>query len=335
MDEIEIINEGKNNKKVFSRVGWACFTVLAVATVLQLAGVALVQVFKPELLATAWFTMVLSFAPLYLAAFPLGLLILKPLPAQKPIEYKIGFGKLMTFLVMCFSVMYIGNIVGTIINSIIAGIKGTELGNPLYEILNNSNIYLNMIFVVILAPIFEELIFRKLLIDRVRPYGEGIAILVSGLMFGLFHGNLYQFFYAFGLGAMFAYIYVRTGKVIYTIILHAIINFFGGVLTPLIVENLDLEAISNLDSSDPQKMMELVQGNLPSIVGYGIYVLAIFGVFITGLVLLLTKRKSAVILPTEKQLAKGTGFKTVFLNAGMIFFVLLTLGLMTYTAIAL
>ena len=262
MNEFEIIDETKNNKKVFSRVGWACFTVLAVTTVLQLVGATLVTVLKPELLETDWFTMILSFAPLYLVAFPLGFLILKPLPVDRPVQYKIGFGKLMMFLVMSFAIMYIGNIVGTIVNSIIAAVKGTELGNPLYEILNNSNIYMNLLFVVILAPIFEELIFRKLLIDRVRPYGEGIAILVSGLMFGLFHGNLYQFFYAFGLGAMFAYIYVRTGKIIYTIILHSIINFFGGVFTPFILKMLDLEAISNLDSSDPQKMMEMIQGNL-------------------------------------------------------------------------
>ena len=44
--------------------------------------------------------------------------------------------------------------------------------------------------------------FRKLLIDRIVPFGQRVAVVVSGLAFGLFHGNFYQFFYAFSLGAV-------------------------------------------------------------------------------------------------------------------------------------
>lgn len=335
MDEIQNISERREPRKVFSRIGVAYFAILAISILLQYVGMGLAMHYKPELVDTNWFEMLLSFAPLYIVAVPVGYLILRKIPAQKPQQEKMGFGQFIVFLIMCFSIMYIGNIISTLLNSAFASMKGTEYDNPIYGILNNSNIFLNIVFVVLLAPIFEELIFRRLLIDRIRQYGEGTAILVSGLMFGLFHGNLYQFFYAFGLGAMFAYIYLRTGRVRYTIFLHVIINFFGGILSTLIVEGVDLEALSNMDTTNIEEVARFAEENLTQMVGFGLYIIAIIALFIAGLILLIVKRKDAVLRPTDMQLEKGTLFRTVFLNAGMFLFILLTLGLMTYTVFAI
>ena len=69
----------------------------------------------------------------------------------------------------------------------------------------------------------------------VLPFGEKPAVILSGLAFGLIHGNLTQFFYAFGLGIAFGYIFVKTGKVKYPIILHMIINFLGSVVSVLVL----------------------------------------------------------------------------------------------------
>ena len=79
------------------------------------------------------------------------------------------------------------------------------------EVATSSNLWVNLFIMVLCAPVAEELIFRKLLIDRLTQYGEGVAVLFSGLMFGLFHGNLNQFVYAFVLGLCFGFIYVKTG----------------------------------------------------------------------------------------------------------------------------
>ena len=56
-----------------------------------------------------------------------------------------------------------------------------------------SNMMVTFLYMVICAPILEEYIFRKLIVDRTVKYGQGVAIVLSGLMFGLFHGNLNQF----------------------------------------------------------------------------------------------------------------------------------------------
>lgn len=331
----EQVIERKITRKVFSRIGWSLFIILAVATVLQIAGAVLTRIFYPDLLNKSWFSELLSLIPLYVIAFPIGYLILKRVPAERPIEYKISFGKLMEFLLMCFCIMYIGNFIGNAINITISDIKSSDFENPLIKLLSSSNIYLNFVLLVMLAPVFEELVFRKLLIDRVRIYGEVTAILVSGLTFGLFHENLFQFFYAFGIGSVFAYIYLRTGRIRYTIILHAIINFFSGVLPIIISKNIDLSTISNLNVSDTQGILNFAQNNIWQLIAVGIYAIVIIAAFLGGLILLIEKRKNILLIPAEKQIKNGTRFKTVFINVGMLLFVVLAIGLMTYSAIVL
>jgi uncharacterized protein len=338
MDEIESTDitaaERKIARKAFSRVGLALFTVLAVATVLQLIGLALTRIYKPELFSASWYSLLMSLIPMYIVAFPLGYLILKRSPANRPTEYCISFRKLMEFLLMCFCIMYIGNFIGSALSMIISDAKGSDFENPLIKLLETSDIYLNFLLVVMVAPVMEELVFRKLLLDRIRVYGEATAILVSGLTFGLFHENLFQFFYAFGIGSMFAYIYLRTGRIRYSIILHSFINFFGGILPIILFKYGDFAEVSKLSGSDPQQLLDFARNNPLQLIAYGIYMLAVIAAFIGGLALLIDKRKKILLMPVEKQLTKGSRFKTVFLNAGMTLFALLALGLMTYTAIA-
>ena len=114
--------------------------------------------------------------------------------------------------------MWIGNLVGLGITALIGNTMTSDITNPIEHMIQNTNIYVNLILTSLLAPIFEELFFRKLLIDRTVKYGAKLSILLSALLFALFHGNLSQFFYAFLIGAFFAYIYIKTGKIIYSII---------------------------------------------------------------------------------------------------------------------
>ena len=77
---------------------------------------------------------------------------------------------------------------------------------------------------------------RRFLIDRTAVYGERAAIVFSAVAFGLFHGNLFQFFYAAGIGLLLGLLYVRTGRLIYTVTLHSLINLIGAVVSPLIMQ---------------------------------------------------------------------------------------------------
>lgn len=81
------------------------------------------------------------------------------------------------------------------------------------------------VYLIILAPIAEELFFRKLLIDKLKGCRLSLKIMLPSLLFGLSHGNIVQ--------AVFAYMYLCTGTIKYTIALHMLCNissFIWGVV---------------------------------------------------------------------------------------------------------
>lgn len=302
-------------RKRFSSVGMACFVILIVSSGIQIAAAVLTGVFAPQIYEASWFMWVLTFAPIYFIAVPIGLLMMKRIPKEQLEQRRMSAGQLAVCLIMCICIMYVGNLLGNMVMMLIQTNAGISVPNMLEAYVFGDGMALKIICIVFLSPIIEELVFRKQIIDRLHRYGEGVAIFASALLFGLFHGNLYQFFYAFGLGLMLAYVYVRTGRLRYSVILHMIINLLGSVIGPWFVQGLDLEAMQNMNSLSPQALGSLLT---PQFLLYMMYVLALFVCTIAGFVLLIVKRKSFFLKQTNEQLPKTRRFKTVFLNPGMI-----------------
>lgn len=106
--------------------------------------------------------------------------------------------------------------------------------------------YIYLLQAIIGAPIIEELIFRKFLIDKISHRGEGLACLISAMLFGLVHGNLGQFFLAFFLGMLFAIIYTKTRNILYTMLLHFMINTFASLTEIFGLFGLNIELVWNI-----------------------------------------------------------------------------------------
>lgn len=84
---------------------------------------------------------------------------------------------------------------------------------------------LMIIYTAVLGPITEELAFRGLSLGYFqKSVTFAWANIFQALLFGLIHGNLIQFVYAFILGLLFGYIAHRTGSLMVTIILHVCFN---------------------------------------------------------------------------------------------------------------
>ena len=78
---------------------------------------------------------------------------------------------------------------------------------------------------LVMAPIMEELIFRGLCYGRIRQFtGKGMTILITGLLFGLYHMNLVQLIYAFIMGMFFAFLYERYRDIRLTMLAHFAAN---------------------------------------------------------------------------------------------------------------
>lgn len=89
-----------------------------------------------------------------------------------------------------------------------------------------------ILLAVIMAPIFEEIIFRgiiqKGLINKgVKPWK---AILSAAIVFGLVHGNPWQFVGAVLLGSVLGLVYYKTKSLLLPILLHAFNNLCSAML---------------------------------------------------------------------------------------------------------
>ena len=150
--------------------------------------------------------------------------------SRHEVKAHITVNQYLRAIFICFPLMY-G--IALLSNNLAAMLSGGKAENALVSVITSKNI-ISVIMIAFLAPIFEELICRKFLIDRTRRYGELTSLLFSSFVFGIFHCNIYQIFYAFALGLIFGYVYLRTGNVILTIIMHMIVNSSSAILYPLI-----------------------------------------------------------------------------------------------------
>lgn len=315
------MEEIKAAKKHFSKLGRMFVAGTLIIYAVQLMPMAVIGYLKPEWMADPNISLLVSILPMYLIGMPLLVLLVKQVPAERVEKHDMRAGQFAVSAVICFGLVYFCNIIGNIFTVIIGLLKGGAVQNVIADVASSVNILFVFVYMVLLAPLVEEYVFRKLIVDRTVRYGQGIAVLVSGLMFGLFHGNLNQFVYAFTLGAFLAFLYVKTGKLKITVGLHMMINFMGGIVSSLLLRLIDLEAYQEAAASgDMTKMMSEVMEHLTGWAAYGVYVLFIFGMIIAGLVLLIVflAKRRFTFAQGEVVLPKGKRFGAVILNAGML-----------------
>ncbi|MCY1722654.1 type II CAAX endopeptidase family protein [Prolixibacteraceae bacterium Z1-6] len=79
--------------------------------------------------------------------------------------------------------------------------------------------------VAVIAPIVEELIFRGLIFNGFRKnYNAFVAVIISALLFALFHLNPWQFPATFVLGILLGWLMLRTNNIFVAILGHSINN---------------------------------------------------------------------------------------------------------------
>ena len=236
----------ENAKRYFSTLGFAVFLMSVVTFAVSNLLAYAVYFDLPSLYESYLFAPILSVFSIYACGLPALLAVLRRLPKVRPVKEKKSVGFTLGAFCACFALVIAGNSVSQMIMTMIETALGSEVANPVDTSLSSTPIWVNLLFTVILAPILEELVFRKILCDRLLPLGEGYAVFLSASIFALFHGNFYQLFYAFLLGACFGYIYVKTGKLGYSVIYHIAINFLCGVLPAFLSSLLDVEKLNEL-----------------------------------------------------------------------------------------
>lgn len=314
-------------KRRFSQIGFAYFIFFIVYYGIQMltssmAGIlvqyGLIPKENPEFMNVIVYGM--TFIPTYLVSFPVLNFMLRNTTPTRPAPAHMTGGGIISTVLIVFFLMFAGNFIGRILMSVISATAGTEIVNSVDEMVNGNSMLAVFIFAVVLAPIFEETCFRRILLDRTAAYGERNAMILSGLAFGLFHANLYQFFYAFFIGLVFAYVYIRTGKIRYSIGLHMTVNFFGSIVPMLLMKDLDISA---LESGKVEDIMKLMYD--PAFQRYMVYACFLVAVIIAGVITFIVIMSNHSIsldakgAPMTKEEAKNVTYK----NKGMRAFIIL------------
>lgn len=103
--------------------------------------------------------------------------------------------------------------------------------NMIMERLTDSSITMTFIYVLLIGPVSEELIFRGAILDRFYlafPYL--IANLLQAVLFGIYHMNLIQGLYAFCLGFVLGLVRYVSGSILASVLTHILFNTTSYVL---------------------------------------------------------------------------------------------------------
>lgn len=96
-----------------------------------------------------------------------------------------------------------------------------------------------IIATVILGPIVEEVIFRGLVLSRLRcVFPASVAVIFSSVLFGLTHGQLLWMAYAFLLGILLSAIAVKTGSILPSLCVHISFNLVGSFINRLSISGI-------------------------------------------------------------------------------------------------
>ena len=307
------------NQKFFSKIGFS-YLIYAICTIAFPIIIFHIIGNGFEIVNNINFRLVISSICNYILPFPILLFLMKKLESEKLEKESLSITSFLLYFCISFTLMIIGNLIGIGVTSLIGTAIQSDIANPIQTLINSSDILLNLIIISIIGPIFEELFFRKLLIDRTIKYGAKISIILSATLFGLMHGNLNQFFYAFLLGGFFSYTYIKTGKIIYPIILHICLNLMGSVLSLFVLESANAITQGAYTSFDIGLIL--------------VYVLILLLVMIFGLYGL-TQYKKAKLTKIRTKIELTNPIRTAFLNYGMVCYIGFTILLILYTTFVL
>lgn len=157
------------------------------------------------------------------------------------------------------------------------------------------------------APVFEEVLFRGLLLRMLEPLGKKFAIFTTAFLFGIFHANVVQTPFAFLVGLVLGYVAMEYSMA-WAMVLHMINNLVLG------------DTLTRLTSSLP--------GDIGNLIFYAI----IGAATLAALVICICKRREIKTYLTERKIHPWSMHALVTSPAIIIFFAMM-LGNMALTMV--
>lgn len=169
---------------------------------------------------------IMSIIPVLMGFLPVLYFMKRSIPKERVLyeNKKFNIKTVMVWFVILLGVNCAGGLVSVLMESILNNFGFTlEKSEKILETLNAPYMIL---YVVIVAPIVEELIYRGMVLRFLDKFDKGAAIVGSAVLFGFMHANFSQIFFAAGVGILLGYI-TEEYSIKLAIILHMINNIFS------------------------------------------------------------------------------------------------------------
>jgi membrane protease YdiL (CAAX protease family) len=270
------------DKRAVNRIGLYFITVFILLFALQIG-----TSFLSSLLEHGVLYDIISLSGVNIGTFviiiPITIFMLRNLPVKKDSEKK----KINLIDIIFLFIIGLGSIL--IINTLRIAFLGFEQN----VIILPQRFSLILLFSCVVAAIAEEIIFRKIFLDRLRVFGNREAVFISAFAFGLCHMNLWSFLFAFFLGLLWGQITLYSNTVRYACILHAINNIVIIILLPLV---------------------------FTAVPGVLINVICIFFI-LSAIVIFITKKKFIITL---NDTSEGAGIKNILRSPAILSFIIIS-----------
>ncbi len=163
----------------------------------------------------------IGFCSVYLIYNKVAKISYRAINLRPKISWKTTLICLAIAIVALFGIQYFISCMDFVLVNI--GYKLDLLGLPLDNV---GWLVVNVLLVALLPAIFEEIIFRGIILQGLRKtLSDSMAIVLSALMFAIMHTSLQQFIYPFLLGLILAWVATRTGSTFASMIIHFTNNF--------------------------------------------------------------------------------------------------------------
>ncbi len=130
----------------------------------------------------------------------------------------------------------IGICIGLSYNLLLCCINKMVYFTNLYDYVNK-NILITLLTTGILGPILEEFVFRGVVYEKLKKFNKkSTSLLITGMLFGLFHGNIIQFVYAFLLNFILIKSYEKEKSILAPILIHVSANSVTTLLLNFIIQ---------------------------------------------------------------------------------------------------
>ena len=128
--------------------------------------------------------------------------------------------------VLGFFMALFGQGIAASIQQLLFGIEpGSENTQQIMNLIMSSAAVI--IAVTVAGPILEEIIFRKIIFGTLyKKFNFAVGLIVSSLLFALVHQDYKHLLIYFVMGSIFAFLYVKTNRILVPIIAHVAMNSF-------------------------------------------------------------------------------------------------------------